>query len=70
MSLREVVPVIIAALFAMGTVTTILNGNLKQGLTPGWVDFATANPVMFGGIVAVLALVFGGGGAALMIGNG
>ncbi|WP_152418359.1 hypothetical protein [Halorubrum aidingense] len=46
---------ILAVLLAYSSAMTIMNGNLKEGLTPGWIDFATSNPMMF-----ALLLVIGG----------
>jgi len=37
----------IAVLMAYSSATTIMQGNLKQGLTPWWIDFAISNPMLF-----------------------
>ena len=46
---------IVATLLALDSLIEILNGNLKRGLTPGWVDFAISYPVLFA-IIAVLGV--------------
>ncbi|WP_313694418.1 hypothetical protein [Halorarum halobium] len=49
---------VIAVLLAYSSAMTIMQGNLEQGLTPWWIDFATANPMLF-------ALVLVGGTALI-----
>jgi hypothetical protein len=57
---------IFAALFALSTYNTILNGNLEAGLTPGWMDFAVAHPMLFAFILIIGAVVIGGPFVAAM----
>lgn len=52
--------VIVAVLGALSSATSIMNGNFKQGFTPGWVDFATAHPTLFALILVGGAVLFGG----------
>jgi hypothetical protein len=52
--------VVLAALFTIDTYTTIVNGNLKAGLTPGWMDFAVAHPMLFALALVIGAAVIGG----------
>ena len=50
--------VIVAALGAYRSANSILRGDLKEGLTPGWTDIAIAHPEMFAIVVVVGVLLF------------
>ena len=49
-------------LIVAGRAISLLNGqtSLQSFLTPGWADFALANPEMFAGILIVGTLLLGG----------
>lgn len=50
---------IIALLFAVSTAFSIMRGDLEEGLTPGWIDFATTHPMVFAFVLVVGSAVFG-----------
>ena len=49
----------LAILFALNSSLAIMNGNLKSGLTPGWIDFAMAHPTVFAFILVIGGLLIG-----------
>jgi len=51
---------ILAVLFALSTYQDIIHGNLNEGLTPGWIDFAIAHPTLFALMLVAGAALFGG----------
>lgn len=50
---------IVVLLLSLSTAVDIMNGNLKSGLTPGWVNFAISNPYLFTVILVAGTLLFG-----------
>jgi len=50
---------ILALLLAYSSAMTIMNGNLKEGLTPGWIDFATSHPTIFALLLVIGAMLIG-----------
>lgn len=50
---------ILALLLAFDTATEIMHGNIEQGLTPGWTNFAIAHPTLFAFILVGGAATFG-----------
>lgn len=52
--------VVVAVFGAFSSAMSIMNGNFKEGFTPGWIDFAVAYPTWTAFILVGGALLFGG----------
>lgn len=55
----QVVAWILAALFAFGSATAIMQGDLKSSLMPVWIDFAIAHPTLFAFVLVGGTLLIG-----------